>query len=150
MSVRVREIGRPPAAPLPAMPASGQPVLTADGQDGRTDRTNVSLDTSLRDLLTELLAQIKAGECVSGQKRECVSGQIYTFRVQQAGALSSDERFRLCVAWMKREQITNRKAFQKQCPDATESAALHHRCVRALKREGLIERIGREYVFKEE
>lgn len=114
-----------------------------------TTKSNVSLDTSLRDLLTELLATIKRGECVSGQKRKSVSGHIYTFRVQPAGALSPDERFRLCVEWMRREQITNRKAFQKQCPDATESAALHHRCVRALKREGLIERIGREYVFKE-
>lgn len=36
------------------------------------------------------------------------------------------------------------------CPDATESAALHHRCIRALVREGVIERIGREYVFKEQ
>lgn len=125
------------------------PVIGRGRTDGRTDG-NVSLDTSLKDLLTELLATIKRGECVSGQKRESVSGHIYTFRVQSAGAPAPDERFRLCVAWMKREQITNRKAFQKQCPDATESAALHHRCIRALKREGLIERVGREYVFKDE
>lgn len=115
-----------------------------------TTKSNVSLDTSLRDLLTELLATIKAGASVSGQKRASVSGHIYTFRVQSAGALSPDERFRLCVEWMRREQITNRKAFQRDCPDATESAALHHRCIRALVREGLIERIGREYVFKEQ
>jgi len=114
-----------------------------------TQKSNVSLDASLRDLLTELLETIKAGECVSGQKRECVSGHVYTFRVTAAGALSPDERFRLCVEWMRREQITNRKAFQSQCPDATESAALHHRCIRALVREGAIERVGREYVFKE-
>ena len=39
MSARAREIGRPPTAPLLATLASGQPVLTEDGQDGRTDGT---------------------------------------------------------------------------------------------------------------
>lgn len=150
IGARTREsIGKPPA-PLPARVGAISSVLSQDGQDGRTDEQNVSLDTSLKTLIDELLETIQRGESVSGQKRESVSGHVYVFRVQPAGSLSPDERFRLCVEWMRREQVTNRKAFQSQCPDATESAALHHRCIKALKREGLIERIGREYVFKEQ
>jgi hypothetical protein len=51
---------------------------------------------------------------------------------------------------MKDNQITNRRAFFAGCPEAGTSGRMHTRCIAALKREGLIERIGREYVFKEE
>lgn len=33
--------------------------------------------------------------------------------------------------------------------EAGKSGGMHTRCIKSLKREGLIERIGREYVFKE-
>jgi len=70
--------------------------------------------------------------------------------VQRAGVMTPDERFAMCLQWMKDHQITNRAAFFAGCSDAGTNCALHHRCIRALVREGLIERIGREYVFKEE
>jgi hypothetical protein len=120
--------------------------------DARTDADagNRSQDTSLKTLLTELLEAIKRNESVLGQKRETVLGQIYIFRVEQAGAPTMDERFKACLQWMKETQITNRRVFFEQCPAAGGNANLHHRCIKALKRENLIERIGREYVFKEE
>ncbi len=149
MSARAREIGRPPTAPLSAVQSSGQPVLAGDGQDGRTDG-NLPQGTSLRDLLTELLGKIKAGEYAQGQKRNLPNGQIYIFRVQSAGAPSSDERFKLCLQWMKDNQITNRKAFFAGCPEAGTSGRMHTRCIKALRREGLIERAGREYIFVED
>lgn len=124
------------------------PVAGRGRTDGRTDG-HLSQDTSLRTLLTELLEQVKRGECVTGQKRKSVSGQIYIFRVESAGALSMDERFQFCLRWMKDTQITNRRAFFGQCPEAGNNANLHHRCIKALRREGLIERIGREYIFKD-
>lgn len=120
-----------------------------DRTDGRT-KADLSQDTSLRTLLTELLEQIKRGESVTGQKRRSVTGQIYIFRVQQAGALSLEERYEVCLRWMKTHQITNRRAFFAGCAEAGNNANLHHRCIKALRREGLIEKIGREYVFKEE
>lgn len=43
-----------------------------------------------------------------------------------------------------------RKRCDAGCAEAGTNCALHHRCIRALVREGVIERIGREYVFKEQ
>lgn len=124
------------------------PVAGRGRTDGRTDG-DLPKGESVRELLTELLGKIKAGECAYGQKRNLPYGQIYIFRVQSAGAPAPDERFRLCVQWMKDNQITNRRAFFAGCPEAGNSGGMHTRCIKALKREGLIERIGREYVFKE-
>lgn len=131
------------------VPIRTAPVAGRDGTDGRTDG-DLSKDTLLRTLFTELAGKIKAGEYVSATRRNVSQGQIYIFRVQPAGALTPDERFRICLDWMKRNQITNRRAFFAGCPEASKNAALHHRCINALKRAGLIERVGREYVFKEE
>jgi hypothetical protein len=117
---------------------------------GRRDGAHLSQDTSLRDLITELLETIKRGERVQGQKRNLSVGQIYIFRVGSAGVISPDERFRRCVQWMKDNQITNRRAWLAGCPDAGGGARMHARCIKQLRREGLIERIGREYVFKDE
>jgi hypothetical protein len=108
------------------------------------------MGTSLRDLVTELAERIRAGEYVLGQKRNLPNGQIFIFRVQSAGAPSPDERFKLCVQWMKDNGITNRRAFFAGCPEANNSGGMHTRCIKALKREGLIERVGREYIFKED
>lgn len=117
--------------------------------DGRTDG-HLPQGESLRELLTELLGKIKAGEYAQGQKRNLPNGQIYIFRVQSAGAPSPDERFKLCLQWMKDNGITNRRAFFSGCPEAGTSGRMHTRCIAQLKREGLIERVGREYVFKDE
>lgn len=133
-----------------------------DGRtDGRTDTPNRSQDTSnlsqrhvqddsLRTLLTELVETIKRGEPVSATRRDVSQGQIYIFRVQPAGALSPDERFRICLDWMRRNQITNRKAFFAGCPEAAKNCQMHNRCIRALVRAGEIERAGREYIFVED
>jgi hypothetical protein len=141
-------------ATTPPLSRVTQPVGTAHrvGRDGteRDGTAHLSQDTSLKTLVAELAAAIRAGECVSGQKRRSVSGQIYIFRVESAGALDMEERFKLCLRWMKETQVTNRRAFFAGCAEAGNNANLHHRCIKALKREGLIERIGREYVFKEE
>lgn len=130
-------------------PANGTaPVAGRDGT-GRRDGANVSQDTSLRTLFTELAGKIKAGEYVSATRRNVSQGQIYVFRVQPAGALTPDERFRICLDWMRRNQITNRRAFFAGCPEAANNCQMHNRCIRALVRAGEIERAGREYVFKE-
>lgn len=131
-------------------PASARAYAGRTDARTDTDAANASKDTSLKTLLTELLGQIKAGEYVSGQKRQSVSGQVYIFRVQNAGALSLNERFKICLAWMKTHQVTNRAAFFAGCREASNNCQMHHRCINQLKREGLIEKIGREYVFKEE
>ncbi len=36
------------------------------------------------------------------------------------------------------------------CPEAGTSGRMHTRCIKALVREGLIERAGREYIFVED
>lgn len=147
---RTREIGRPPAAPLPAMPVSGRSVLTADGQDGRTDSVNVSKTDAVKTHFAALRAAILSGATVTATHRKSSAGDTFIFRVQPAGALSPDDRFAACLKWMKTNQITNRAAFFAGCPEAGTNCALHHRCIKALVREGAIERIGREYVFKEQ
>lgn len=149
MSARAREIGRPPTAPLPAMPASGQSVLAGDGQDGRTDSANVSKTDSVKTHIDALRDAILTGASVSATHRKTDDGEMFVFRVQRAGVMTPDERFAMCLKWMRDNQITNRAAFFEGCPDAGTNCALHHRCITQLKREGLIERIGREYVFKD-
>lgn len=129
--------------------AAGTPPVVGRDGTGRGDGAHLSQDTSLKTLVAELAGHIRAGEYVQGQKRNLSNGQIFIFRVTSPGAPAPDERLKLCVQWMKDHQITNRAAFFKGCPDATPSAALHSRCIKALKREGLIEKIGREYVFKD-
>jgi hypothetical protein len=142
-------IGRPPA-PLPARDGlSETQTRRTDRTDGRTDGC-LSKDNSLRDLFTELAGKIKASEYVSATRRNVSQGQIYVFRVGSAGALTPDERFRICLQWMKTHQVTNRRAFFEGCAEASNNCQMHHRCIKALKREGLIEKIGREYVFKDE
>jgi hypothetical protein len=129
--------------------AAGTPPVVGRDGTGRGDGAHLPKGASVRDLLTELLDQVRRGECAYGQKRNLPNGQIYIFRIQSAGAPSPEERFKLCVQWMKDNEITNRRAFFAGCPEAGNSGGMHTRCIKQLKREGLIERIGREYVFKE-
>lgn len=144
-----REIGRPLTPPLPARVPSKTTVLTADGQDGRTDGQNVSKTHSVKTCIDALIAAIQSGASVSATYRKTDSGEAFIFSVQRAGAPSPDERFATCLTWMREHQTTNRKAFFAGCPDAGKNCALHHKCIRQLRREGAIERVGREYVFKD-
>ena len=130
-------------------PASARTYAGRTDARTDTDAAHLPQGESLRELLTELLGKIKNGEYAQGQKRNLPNGQIYIFRIQSAGAPSPDERFKRCVQWMKDHQITNRRAFFAGCAEAGNSGGMHTRCIKALKREGLIERIGREYVFKD-
>lgn len=150
MSARAREIGRPPTAPLLATLASGQPVLTEDGQDGRTDGRDVSKTDTVKTHFDALVSAIRSGAVIVATHRKSDAGDTFIFRVQPAGVMTPDERFAVCLKWMRDHQITNRAAFFAGCPEAGTNCALHHRCITQLKREGLIERIGREYVFKEQ
>ena len=115
-----------------------------------TTKTNLSQDKSVRAHIDALVSAIRSGAVITATCRESDTGDTFIFRVQRAGAMTPDERFAVCLKWMKEHQITNRAAFFAGCAEAGTNCALHHRCITQLKREGLIERIGREYVFKEQ
>lgn len=56
-------------------------------------------------------------------------------------------RLHSVLVWMVENGITNRAAVFAGCPEARNSAALHHAAITALKKDGLIERVWKEYVF---
>lgn len=147
-TTRTHTIGAPPAPLLARESLSDSQKPRTDRTDGRTD-TICPMDTSIKSLVAQLADHLRTGNVSNGQIRDVSNGQIYIFHVTRPDLPDRGTRLQRCVTWMREHQITNREAFFSNCPDATPSAALHSRCIKQLKREGLIEKIGREYVFKD-
>lgn len=141
MSARAREIGRSPTAPLPANVSSGQPVLAADGQDGRTDgaalpeakSTRVSSGTRMNaDALLRFL----------NNKRHAVKG-ITAFNVRGNGRivitfdspLPVDDPRRQLVARVVQRAIQTRKLTAGALGV---SPRLHRLALAELEQRGLI------------
>lgn len=106
------------------------------------------------DTINILLKEAKASNVSYGQIRADAGGNVFlTFRLRNGDAYlphitgEFQERIEAAAQWMRDNGLTNRGAFFAGF--GTRSANLHSLAIKQLVRTGELERIGREYVFKE-